>query len=145
MNNIRTIKIFADGGSRNNPGDAACGFVVINGENGEIIVQQGKYLGIATNNVAEWNGLIEGLEYAKNHFDPNLTKVEIFLDSELVVKQVSGVYKVKQEHLKPLHKSAISMMKLFSNVSVNHVFRADNKLADMVVNKTLDNYLSKSK
>lgn len=145
MNNIRTIKIFADGGSRNNPGDAACGFVVINGESGDIIAKQGKYLGIATNNVAEWNGLIEGIEYAKNNFDLATTKVEIFLDSELVVKQVSGVYKVKQEHLKPLHKSAIGMMKLFSNVSVNHVFRADNKLADAVVNETLDEHLKNLK
>jgi ribonuclease HI len=141
--NMKKLQIYADGGSRNNPGDAACGFVVIDGESGEIIAEVGKYLGIATNNVAEWNGLIEGLKYVKENFDLGTINAEVFLDSELVVKQINGIYKVKQDHLKPLHASVVELIKTIGSVSVNHVFRAENKIADKIVNDTLDNYLNK--
>jgi ribonuclease HI len=128
------MTIFADGGSRGNPGPAASGAVVYD-EHGEVLREIGTYLGIATNNVAEWTGLITGIEAA---LELGATDITVRLDSELVVKQLSGVYRVKHPGLIPLHAKARTLLRKFAHVDVGHVPRKQNAAADAVVNQTLD-------
>jgi ribonuclease HI len=128
------MTIFADGGSRGNPGPAASGAVLYNAS-GDVVREIGTYLGVNTNNVAEWTGLITGLEAAR---ELGATEVVVRLDSELVVKQLSGVYRVKHPNLIPLHARAKAILRSFARVDVGHVPRNQNKAADAVVNATLD-------
>jgi len=128
------ITIFADGGSRGNPGPAASG-AVLTDESGEVVAEIGTFLGIATNNVAEWTGLITGLEGA---LELGATDVTVRLDSELVVKQLSGQYRVKHPGLIPLHAKAKTLLRKFASHDIGHVRREKNKAADAVVNQTLD-------
>jgi len=126
--------IFTDGGARGNPGPAASG-AVLKDENKNTIDIKGKYLGTSTNNVAEYEGIILGLLTAKKH---DITDLECFLDSELVVKQLKGLYKVKNEGLKELFIKVKALEKDFVKISYTHIVRALNKEADAVVNKVLD-------
>jgi len=126
--------LFADGGSRGNPGPAAYGAVLYD-EDGVVIHEASAYLGTSTNNVAEWSGLIAGLEAA---LERGIDEIEVRLDSELVVRQLSGAYRVKQAHLQPLHAKAKSLLRRFAQAHVAHVRRAENKDADALVNQTLD-------
>ncbi len=126
--------LFADGGSRGNPGPAASGAVLV-GPQGEILDEVGHYLGRATNNVAEWTALCIGLEAAARR---GIRTLAVRLDSELVVKQLLGEYRVKHVDLQPLHRRAISLFKKFEHVDVAHIPRAKNKLADRLVNQVLD-------
>ncbi|MEK7132361.1 MAG: ribonuclease HI family protein [Patescibacteria group bacterium] len=133
------LRILADGGSRGNPGPAAGGAVLckpIGAWPGEIIDQIGIYIGVATNNQAEYTGLIGGLKLA---LAKKVTELEICLDSELVVKQIKGEYRVKHPHLKPLHQEAIVLLNNFKHYTIKHIPRAKNDAADKVVNQTLDN------
>jgi ribonuclease HI len=149
------LTIFGDGGSRGNPGKSASGFVIYNisGINlnqanisadqiitsqAQIVYQTGVYLGITTNNVAEWNSAILGLEYIVNKF-PECKSVKVFMDSDLVVKQIKGIYKIKQPHLIPLGAKIKELQKHFQNFEVSHIYREYNKLADQMVNECLDN------
>lgn len=126
--------LFADGGSRGNPGPAASGAVIFD-ESGAVLREVGTYLGVATNNVAEWTGLITGLEAA---LELGVEEIAVRLDSELVVKQISGVYRVKNEGLIPLHAKAKVLLRKFEAVDVQHVRRKLNAAADAVVNQVLD-------
>lgn len=126
--------LFADGGSRGNPGPAAGGAVVF-AENGDVLAEAGTYLGLATNNVAEWHGLLAGLEAALELGVEDLT---VRLDSELVVRQLSGVYRVKHADLIPLHRKAQALLRRFRSVDIGHVRRKDNAAADALVNRLLD-------
>jgi ribonuclease HI len=126
--------LFADGGSRGNPGPAASGAVLLDPA-GELIEEIGAYLGIATNNVAEWTALILGLEAAARR---GIRRLGVRLDSELVVKQLGGEYRVKNEGLRPLHDRARGLLRNFAEVEIRHVPRKQNKLADAVVNRVLD-------
>ncbi len=126
--------LFADGGSRGNPGPAAGGAVLFAAD-GTVLVEVGRYLGIATNNVAEWTGLLAGLEAAR---DLGLHSLAIRLDSELVVKQLRGEYRVKHPGLQPLYQRVKAVLRAFSHVDVRHVPRNQNKYADAVVNRVLD-------
>lgn len=126
--------LFADGGSRGNPGPAASGAVIIAAD-GTVLREIGLFLGIATNNVAEWNALIVGLQGA---LDLGFQRIAVRLDSELVVKQLCGEYRVKHPDLQPLFAKAKALARRFSRVEVRHVPRAQNKLADAVVNQVLD-------
>jgi ribonuclease HI len=126
--------LFADGGSRGNPGPAAGG-AVLYAEDGTLLEEVGVYVGIATNNVAEWRGLLAGVAAALNVGVDDLT---IRLDSELVVRQLTGVYRVKHPDLIPLHRTARSLLAKFKHVEIGHVPRAQNKAADAVVNRILD-------
>ena len=126
--------LFADGGARGNPGPAAGGAVLVSPA-GDVIAEIGEFLGTATNNVAEWHALCVGLEAAR---DRGIRRLAVRLDSELVVKQLLGEYRVKQAHLQPFHRRALSLLRAFDNVDVAHVPRAQNKLADRVVNRVLD-------
>jgi ribonuclease HI len=126
--------MFADGGSRGNPGPAASGAVLFD-ETGAVLREVGTYLGVATNNVAEWTGLVTGLEAA---LELGVDDLAVRLDSELVVKQISGAYRVKHEGLIPLHARAKVLLRKFARVDVQHVRRKENAAADALVNQVLD-------
>jgi ribonuclease HI len=126
--------MFADGGSRGNPGPAASGAVLFD-EGGAVLREVGTYLGVATNNVAEWTGLVTGLEAA---LELGVDDLAVRLDSELVVKQISGAYRVKHEGLIPLHAKAKALLRKFARVDVQHVRRKENAAADALVNQVLD-------
>jgi ribonuclease HI len=126
--------LFADGGSRGNPGPAASAAILLDGE-GAPIEEIGAYLGEATNNVAEWTALLLGLEAAQRR---GIRRLAVRLDSELVVKQLRGEYRVKNAGLLPLYQKAVKLLRHFDEVDVRHVRRALNKLADRLVNDVLD-------
>jgi ribonuclease HI len=126
--------LFADGGSRGNPGPAASGAVLLSPD-GEVLQEVGHYLGTATNNVAEWTALALGLEAA---LERGVRKLAVRMDSELVVKQLSGEYRVKHPDLQPLHRRVLSLLRKFEHVDVQHVRRKENALADAIVNRVLD-------
>lgn len=138
MGSLRTARVkatmFADGGSRGNPGPAASGAVLFD-ENGALLREVGTFLGVATNNVAEWTGLLTGLEAA---LELGVDDLAVRLDSELVVKQISGAYRVKNEGLIPLHAKAKVLLRKFARVDVRHVPRKQNAAADALVNQVLD-------
>jgi ribonuclease HI len=126
--------LFADGGSRGNPGPAASGAVLF-AEDGTVLAEVGEFLGIATNNVAEWTALVSGLERARAL---GVGDIVIRMDSELVVRQVTGVYRVKHADLIPLHAKAKGLLRSFDSVDIRHVPRKENAAADAVVNQCLD-------
>lgn len=136
--NDQEIVIHTDGGSRGNPGPAACGFVV---EDGEKVLHKGStYLGRATNNHAEYSGVIVALKWLEEQKDLLKRKLVFYLDSELIVRQLNGVYKVKDQNLQKLNKEIISSIKeLNIDVSFKNVPRERNKIADSLVNESLDN------
>lgn len=135
MQKDQTI-IYTDGGSRGNPGPAACAFVVE--ENDSEIFKYSKYLGKNTNNFAEYSGVILALNWL-NENKPSGTSIVFFLDSELVVKQINATYKVKDEKLRNLFFEVLSLMKKFgNNIVFKHIPREKNKTADLLVNKELD-------
>jgi ribonuclease HI len=126
--------LFADGGSRGNPGPAASGAVLLD-PSGEVVEEVGAYLGVATNNLAEWTALVLGLEAAANR---GVRRLAIRLDSELVVKQMHGEYRVKHADLQPLYRRAQTLLRRFEQVDLRHVPRKQNVLADRLVNRVLD-------
>jgi ribonuclease HI len=126
--------LFTDGGARGNPGPAAYGFV-LELEDGTILASEGAAIGVATNNVAEYSGLIAGLRKA---VELHVTQVEVVSDSELLVKQMRGEYKVKNEALRDLSLEAGRLARQLEKVEYRHVKRAHNELADSLVNKALD-------
>jgi ribonuclease HI len=123
-----------DGGSRGNPGPAAYG-VVIRDPKGEAVARLKKYIGQSTNNVAEYFGLIAALDYAQSH---GIRALRVLSDSELLVKQMRGQYKVKSEELRPLHERASKMAQSFESFRIDHVYREQNREADALVNQALD-------
>jgi ribonuclease HI len=125
--------IHIDGGSRGNPGPASYA-VVLKADDGEIIEETG-FLGKATNNVAEYTGLIKAMELAARH---GFKKIHVNSDSELLVKQMSGEYRVKNEELKTLFDEASALRRHFAKVEIAHVRREQNKRADELCNITLD-------
>jgi ribonuclease HI len=126
--------LFADGGSRGNPGPAASAAVLMNPD-GTLVEEIGAYLGVATNNVAEWTALLLGLEASLRH---GVQRLRVRLDSELVVKQLSGEYRVKHAALAPLYRRARTLLRSFEEVDIKHVPRKENALADRLVNQVLD-------
>ncbi len=123
-----------DGGSRGNPGPASYGVVIRDGR-GEIAAKLKKYIGRMTNNVAEYYGLIAALDYAESH---GVRAIRIESDSELLVKQMRGQYKVKSEDLRPLFERAQKMSKAFESFHIEHVYREQNREADALANEALD-------
>ena len=126
--------LYADGGSRGNPGPAASG-AVLYGEDGEVLEEIGTFLGVTTNNVAEWTGLLQGLKAALAR---GVDDIDVRLDSELVVRQLDGAYRVKHPGLIPLHAEAKALLRKFAHHDVRHVRRHENKAADALVNQVLD-------
>lgn len=129
--------IFTDGGARGNPGPAAIG-VVITAPDGKVINSFGRYIGETTNNQAEYQALIAGLEEAQKIGAKN---IECRLDSELLVKQLKREYKIKNKELQPLFLKAWNLSASFKNITYTHIPREKNKQADYEVNKSLDKTL----
>jgi ribonuclease HI len=123
-----------DGASRGNPGPAAYG-VVIRDARGEIVARLKKYIGRTTNNVAEYYGLIAAMDYAQSH---GVRAIRIESDSELLVKQMRGQYKVKSADLQPLFERAKKMSQTFESFRIDHVYREQNREADALANEALD-------
>lgn len=130
------LVIFSDGGARGNPGPAATGIVIKNAF-GETLAKFGEYLGEQTNNYAEYSALIAGLKKAK---ELKATEVECVLDSELVVKQMNREYKVKEPTLQKLFIQAWNSASVFKKITYRHTLRENNKEADAILNKILDNH-----
>jgi ribonuclease HI/pterin-4a-carbinolamine dehydratase len=130
----KEVKLFADGGSRGNPGPSASGYVLTDLDD-NIIKKSGVYLGITTNNQAEYQSLKLGLEEA---IKLGASKVSVFMDSLLVVNQMKGVFKVKNRDLWPIHEAIKELEGRFKHVNYMHIPRELNKLADAEVNETLD-------
>lgn len=130
----RAIKANIDGGARGNPGPAAYGVVIRNAK-GEIIDEIAGYLGIQTNNFAEYSGLLAALEYALRE---KYAALKVLSDSELLVKQMKGQYRVKNPGLLELYDRARVMVRKLQHFSINHVLREYNREADRLVNKVLD-------
>lgn len=128
------IKMFADGGSRGNPGPSASGYVLLSMDD-EVLVERGVYLGITTNNQAEYQAVKFALEDALKR---GVKRISIYLDSLLVVNQMKGVFKVRNRDLWPIHQSIKELCGKFEKFSFTHVPRELNKLADAEVNKCLD-------
>ncbi|NTU70089.1 ribonuclease HI family protein [bacterium] len=134
---MKTLKIFTDGGARNNPGPAGIGVVVKDIEN-NVIETYKKYIGDKTNNQAEYEALIYALEKVSGKGDV----LECFLDSQLVVNQATGAYKVKNAEIRELLFKVKTLEQDFNEVHYFHIPREQNKEADKLVNEALDEYLS---
>ena len=132
------LVVHVDGGARGNPGPAAAA-AVVSRPDGEVLDEAHELLGVATNNVAEYRGLLLGLDRARAL---GATEVEVVNDSELVAKQVNGVYKVKHPDMKPLHAEALRALRAFDRWSIRPVPRAQNAEADALVNQALDGELA---
>ena len=128
------VKLYSDGGSRGNPGPSASGYVLLD-ENDTVILKSGVYLGITTNNQAEYRSLKFGLEEAQKL---GAREVDVYMDSLLVINQMKGSFKVKNRDLWPIYESIKELVKNFKKVNFTHVPRELNKLADAEVNETLD-------
>jgi ribonuclease HI len=131
---LTKVVVHVDGGARGNPGPAAAA-AVVSTPAGELLDEVAETLGVATNNVAEYRALLLGLRRAR---ELGANEVEVVNDSELVAKQVNGVYKVKHPDMKPLHAAALKALEGFDRWSVRSVPRALNADADALVNRTLD-------
>ena len=128
------LQIHIDGGSRGNPGDAGFGVYVQDTDGREVAGLYG-FLGVATNNVAEYQGLIHGLRFA---LEQGARRVRVFSDSELVVKQIAGAYRVKHPGMIPLHRESTELLRRFERWTVTHVPREQNREADKLANRALD-------
>jgi ribonuclease HI/probable phosphoglycerate mutase len=128
------LNLFTDGACRGNPGQAGAGIVLVDAS-GKIVATCCKYLGLCTNNIAEYKALIIGLEEAlKRH----CKQVGVYLDSELLVNQINGTYRVKNENLKMLMKEVRKLLSFFENYTVEHIPRSQNTTADQLANKAID-------
>ena len=130
-------KLFTDGAARGNPGPAGAGAVIVSPA-GHIVAKIGKFLGDSTNNVAEYTGLILGLKRAKAM---GIKELDVFSDSELLVKQLNGDYAVKADHLRPLHDEAKALLAAFPDVHIAHIPREQNAAADEMSNRAIDERL----
>ncbi len=133
LNTEELVIAYADGGSRGNPGPAACGALLQ--QNGHTLATISEYLGVATNNIAEYTGLLKVMERA---LSMGVKHIEIRMDSELVVKQMTGQYGVKHLGLQPLFRKADILSKRFMRFTIVHVRRESNKEADRLANQAMD-------
>jgi ribonuclease HI len=132
------VKVFGDGGSRGNPGPSASGFVILDLED-NVLVDRGVYLGITTNNQAEYTALKLALEEC---IKMGVRRVQVYMDSLLVVNQIKGIFKVRNRDLWPIHDAIKQLIPKFDEISFSHVPREFNKLADAAVNRALDEHLA---
>ena len=133
--------IQADGASRGNPGEAAAG-AVISDARGRTVKEIKCFLGMATNNVAEYRAVILALEKA---LELGAGSVTVYLDSELVVRQLRGEYRVREAHLKTLHRQALEILNRFSKYAIHHVPREENRRADQLANEAIDQRMTGTK
>jgi ribonuclease HI len=135
---IDTIIVKSDGAARGNPGPAGLGAVVCDAS-GQVLAEAAEYIGEATNNVAEYSALILGLKVASRF---PAAALKVYLDSELLVNQLNGVYKVKNATLRELYVQAQSLIGQYKQAYVGHVPRAKNSEADRLANEAIDNYMA---
>jgi ribonuclease HI len=135
---ITALKIYTDGGSRGNPGPSASGYVLIDAATDKVIVDKGIYLGITTNNQAEYQALKFALEEAHKM---GAERIDVYMDSMLVVNQMKGIFKVKNRELWAVHDAITTLRSSFKHITFTHVPRAMNSLADNAVNRALDEEL----
>jgi ribonuclease HI len=133
QSDLKKFELYCDGASRGNPGPGAYGFVVF--EDNRILAQEGQTLGEVTNNIAEYQGLVRGLEKC---VELKGEEVSVRSDSELLVKQLKGEYRVRAPHLLKLYNKAISLLQRFKRVEIQHIRREGNHLADSLCNQALD-------
>ena len=126
-------QLYCDGASRSNPGDASIGISIL--LDGKEVHTISKKIGIATNNEAEYQALIDGLNYC---VDNSIKEIQVFLDSNLVVEQVNKNFKVKAGNLKVLNSKVDELIQAFNFIEINHVYREENKRADQLANMALD-------
>lgn len=131
---LKHAKLFADGGSRGNPGPSAAGYVLFD-SNDKVIVENGLFLGVTTNNQAEYQALKIGLEEALRQ---GIQALDVYMDSMLVVNQMKDIFKVKNNDLRAVHESVRDLAGQFRSISFSHVPRELNKVADAMVNQVLD-------
>ncbi|RKG53062.1 reverse transcriptase-like protein [Corallococcus sp. AB011P] len=131
---LNRVRVYSDGAARGNPGPAGAGAVLMNAE-GAVVARLGKFLGHQTNNYAEYMGLLIGLQHAKSL---GAREVEVFADSELLIRQLGGKYQVKSPTLKPLFQEAQKLLATFGKVRLAHVPRAKNAEADEMSNRAID-------
>ena len=136
---IYEAKMYADGGSRGNPGPSAGGFAILDMEN-NVVITSGKYLGITTNNQAEYHSLKGGVEEA---IKQGVKVLHVYMDSLLVINQMKGIYRIKNRDLWPIYQAIKELVGNFEKITFEHVPREMNKLADSIVNATLDDQKSK--
>ena len=129
------LLIHTDGAARGNPGPAGAGAILRDASDGTVVAEIAEGLGHATNNVAEWTAVLLALEAAQRL---GASHVDLRLDSELVARQISGVYRVKHPDLKPIHAAAMKLLRSFDGYTVGHVPRALNKDADRLSNVAID-------
>ncbi len=132
--NLEAAKLFTDGGSRGNPGPSAGAFLICKMDD-NVVEKSGFYIGITTNNQAEYQALLKALQRSA---ELGIRKLKVFMDSELIVKQLNGVYKIKNKDLMPLYHQIKELVDGFEEISFNYVPRAMNKEADAEVNRILD-------
>jgi ribonuclease HI len=130
----RLLRVFSDGAARGNPGLAGAGAVVTTPD-GKVLARRGRFLGKTTNNVAEYQGLILGLQAAQ---ELGAREVEVRADSQLLIRQLKGEYAVKHAGLKPLHAEALRLLVSFDRYTLQHVPREENALADEMSNRAID-------
>jgi len=131
-----TLRIYTDGGSRGNPGPAGCGAVVMDAETGEVLKELHEYIGETTNNQAEYRAVILGL---RESVDLRPTKIMVIADSELLVRQLTGEYKVKNQELAKRYMEIHNLtVRLGCPIHYRHVRREQNKAADALANKAMD-------
>jgi|SRR6218665_560796 len=128
------LKLFSDGAARGNPGPAGAGAVLVDGD-GRVVARLGRFLGVQTNNYAEYMGLLLGLEHARRL---KVRELEVLADSELLIRQLQGRYQVKSPTLRPLYEEATGLLKHFDRVKLVHVPREKNKAADEMSNRAID-------
>ena len=139
---ITEMQLYADGGSRGNPGPSASGYVLLDME-GQPRLRAGEYIGVTTNNQAEYQALKLGLEHALHDFQAR--EVRVYMDSMLVVNQMKNIFKIKNRDLWPIHNACVELAQKFQKISYDHVPRELNKAADDEVNKALDAALAAQK
>ena len=126
--------LMVDGAARGNPGDAGCGAAICD-ESGTVVKELSRYLGRTTNNVAEYEGLLMGLDAL---VQLGRKKIRVQSDSQLLVRQLNGEYRVKDEKLKVLHQRAMTLLRQFDSYRIVHVYREMNKIADRLANRGID-------
>lgn len=131
------LVIYTDGASRGNPGPASYGFV-ISDDKGKILYKEGKAIGITTNNVAEYTAVLESLKFIKRNFFGKSANIELFADSKLVAEQLSGRFKVKAKHLKPIIEQIKLLAMELRGITYSHILRSQNTAADKLANQALD-------
>jgi len=128
------IRVYSDGAARGNPGLAGAGAVLVE-PNGRVVERLGKFLGVQTNNYAEYMGLLLGLKRAK---DLGVQEVEVFADSELMIRQLNGTYQVKSPSLRPLYEEVLELLNQFGRFKLVHLPREMNAMADEMSNRAID-------